>query len=200
MAFHYRSSHLENQGVRGSVNYRKMSESYSNEGYYSKWIAVLVNAVLVLLAALIVLTVCRYFAVPEASRMAADEDREIYYTLEFYDISGAMAASPAVGTSMIDPATGAIMGEIVSLYAAPATTSAVIYREEWQSVPQNAVPSTVELPVQLVTVTVRTTAAYRDGLGYTKNGVRLAMGATYTVSFSGTLASGVCTALTKGES
>ena len=196
MAFRYRS---ENQGVRGSVDYRKMSDAYSNEGYYSKWVAVLVNLFVVLFAALIVFMVCWHFAVPEARRIAGSEDREIYYTLEFYDISGAMAASPAVGTSLLDPATGAVMGEIVSLYAAPATTSAVIYREEWQSVPQNAVPSTVELPVQIVTVTVRTTAAYSEGFGYTKNGVRLAMGATYTVSFSGTLASGVCTALTKGE-
>lgn len=203
MAFRRREkkhfSQKENQGVRGSVAYREMSDSYMNDAHYTRGFFFIVNAVLVLFALAVLGVICWHFAVPDASRAAGYEDREIQYTLTFYDINGAMASSPAVGTSLIDPATGAVLGEITALYAEPATVTAQVFRDEWQTMPENLPASTVELSAKIVTVTVCTKAAYREGQGYTKNGVRLAMGCSYTVSFAGTVASGICTALIKGD-
>ncbi|MBQ2757149.1 MAG: hypothetical protein IJF31_01570 [Clostridia bacterium] len=204
MAFRHRERALPPQtgrkGVRGSVAYREMSDSIIAEAPYHKWLFITVNALLALFTLFVVGVICWHFAVPESRRVAGNEDKEIYYTLEFYDINGAMATAPAVGTSLIDPATGAVLGEITAVYAEPATTNAVIWQEGWHTLPENAVTSTLPLPAQIVSVTVRATVAYREGQGYTKNGMRLAMGESYTVLFSGTLANGVCTAMMKGDS
>lgn len=204
MAFQHReklpSSPKARKGVRGSVAYREMSDSMMSDVQYSKWLLVTVNVVLALFTLAVVGIICWHFAVPATRRAAGYEDKEIYYTLEFYDISGAMATAPAVGTSLIDPATGAVLGEITAVYAEPATANAVVWQEGWQTLPENAVASTLPLPAQIVSVTVRATVAWHEGQGYTKNGVRLAMGESYTVCFSGTLASGVCTAMMKGDS
>ncbi|MBE6604646.1 MAG: hypothetical protein E7639_02945 [Ruminococcaceae bacterium] len=188
------------KGVRGSVAYRELSDSVISDVQYNKWLFITVNVVLVLFALAVTGIICWHFAVPDTRRSAGYEDKEIYYTLEFYDMSGAMATAPAVGTSLIDPATGAVLGEITAVYAEPATVNAVVWQDGWQTLPENAVTSTLPLPAQIVSVTVRATVAYKEGQGYTKNGVRLAMGEAYTVLFSGTLASGVCTAMLKGES
>ena len=203
MAFYHKdkSRSLRNtKGVRGGVAYRELSDNLLNDWQYAKWVFVAVNAVLALLSLLAIFVICRHFVLPDAQREAGREDTEIYYTLAFYDVDGVLATAPAVGTALIDPESGAVMGEITAISTEPATAGAVVWQEGWQTLPENAVPSTVELPYRIVSVTVCTTAAYREEQGYTKNGVRLATGATYTVSVSGTLTSGVCTALRKGES
>jgi hypothetical protein len=167
--------------------------------HYTKGFFFAVNAALVLFALVVVGAICWHFAVPDARRVAGYEDREVQYTLTFYDINGAMASAPAVGTSLIDPVTGAVMGEITALYAEPATVTAQVWRDGWETMPENIPTSTVELSAKIVSITVCTKAAYREGEGYTKNGVRLAMGCSYTVCFAGTVADGVCTALIKGD-
>ncbi|MBQ9803058.1 MAG: hypothetical protein IJW51_08335 [Clostridia bacterium] len=181
-------------GVRGSVAYRQLSDRNANYKNYPRWFFITVNVILILLALAVVTTLVLTFALPRFLPTAA-ERRELTCTLEFYDISGAIGNAPTVGTSLIDPATGEPIGDIVATEVRAHTLSAVLWQEDWEQLPADAVASELTMPVSIVSVTVRLTAEYRAGQGYTRDGVRIAVGERYAVSLAGIVASGTCVLL-----
>ncbi len=187
------------QGVRGGVAYRKLSDSYANDKNYPRWFFIGVNALLILLA-LALLALLLYAFTPLGDLFAIGEKRtEIVYTLELYDVDGALSSAPAIGTSLIDPQTGDVLGEITAMSTSILEVSAVVWQEEWEQLPQDATETTVTLPLKLVTVTVTATARYGADHCYRVAEHEIRVGDAYTVSLAGTVSAATCTNIAQKE-
>lgn len=178
-------------GVRGSVAYRQLSDRNANYKNYPRWFFVTVNAILILLALAVLVSLVFFFALPRFLPTGAARC-ELTCTLEFYDVNGAIASAPTLGTSLIDPKTGELIGEIVATEVRDQTLNAVIWQEGWETPPPDAVASELTMPAKIVSVTVRLTAEYRTDQGYIRDGVRIAVGESYMVSLAGIMANGTC--------
>lgn len=180
------------QGVRGNVAYRKLSESYISEKNCPRALRLGVNAALLLLA-LLLLAVLLVFLTPIGDILAIGYQRiDVSYTLEIYDVDGTVSAAPAAGTSLIDPATGEVLGEIAAISTRPYEVTGVWWEESWITLPNEAESEEITLPVRVVTVSVNAQALYREDKGYRVGDLVLAEGATSVVSLGGTVARAVC--------
>ena len=183
-------------GVRGSVEYRRVSEQYVGQRNYPAALFALVNITLVLLAILLLFAAILAFTPLGKVLVPRGRAEEISLTLEFYDTSGALSAPALVGTALFDAARGEVIGEIVSISARPLSKDVILWQDAWESIPEDAGATPLTYPVQIVTVTVRATAQYREAEGYyTPWGDRLFVGGGYTVTLGGSLVTGRLTAL-----
>lgn len=187
-------------GVRGGVEYRQMSEQYVSQRNYPTALFVAVNTVLVLLSLAIVFAVVVAFTPLADFFSFGSKPAEVTFTLEFYDPSGALSSPAVVGTSLLDAENGTVLGEITAVSAKPLEKSAVLWQEEWESLPSGATPEVLSYPVHIVRVTVRVTAEHRAGEGYRlPNGAALRVGEKYAVSLGASLAVGECVTLVSEE-
>ncbi len=183
-------------GVRGSVEYRRVSEQYAGQKSYPAALFAVVNVLLILLAAFIVLASAWVFTPLGEVWGVGRKERTVTMQLSFYDTSGALSAPALIGSSLFDATSNEVMGEIVDISARQFEKEVVVWQQGWDSLPQDAVTESIAYPVQIVTVTVRLTAEHRAGDGYyTAWGERLCVGGSYAVSFGGSLATGSCVAL-----
>jgi len=183
-------------GVRGSVEYRKVSEQYVGQRSYPPALFAVVNVLLVLFAAFVVLASAWAFTPLGEALSLGKEEHALSLQLVFYDTSGALSAPALAGTAVFDAASNEVMGEIAEISARQLEKEVVLWQEEWDSLPQNAPTESISYPVQLVTVTVHLVAEYRAADGYyTSWGERLYVGGSYAVSLGGSLATGSCVAL-----
>ncbi|MBR2011370.1 MAG: hypothetical protein IKA06_06470 [Clostridia bacterium] len=182
------------QGVRGGVAYRKLSDSYASDKNYSRGLYIGVNAVLAMFVAAVLLLLLLVFTPLGDTWHVLREEADIIYTLEFYDVNGDLCAAPAQGTLLIDPKTGNVMGEIVEITARPYTLPSVLWRD---GEVQTAGFDSEHASAKIVSITVALCAEYEQSVGYSVNGVRIAKGCSYTVSFAGSLATGTCVSIEK---
>ncbi len=187
-----RSLQKNAQGVRGSVAYRKLSDSYANEKNCPRTLLILVNATLVLLALSLLFLLLVFFTPIGDMLSLGFEKTEILYTLELYDVDGSLSSAPVVGTSLIAPQTGEVLGEITAVSTRPCEISGILWQEEWVSLPKDAQPEDLVLPVRVVTVTVKACARYREDRGYLIGDFALPLGGVCCVSLGGTVSSATC--------
>ena len=183
------------QGVRGSVAYRKLSDSYASEKNCPRALLIFVNTTLILLS-LSLLSLLLLFFTPLGDMLAFGFEKvTVSYTLELYDVDGTLSSAPVVGTSLIDPATGEVLGEITAVSTRPCELSGVLWQEEWESLPSDAEAGEITLPVRVVSVTVKARARYREDRGYLVGDLALREGGVCTVSLGGTVSSATCIAV-----
>lgn len=183
-------------GVRGSVEYRRISEEYVGQKRYPALLFAAVNTVLILLAMLLLLAILWVFTPLQDILASGRETCEISLTLEIYDTDGVLSATALVGTAVFDAARGEVIGEIGEITVRPLEKDVAVWQDGWDALPENTPTHTLTYPVQLVTVTVRATAERRATGGYyTAWGERLYVGGGYDVRLGSTLATGKCVAL-----
>lgn len=183
------------QGVRGGVAYRKLSDSYANDKNYPHWFFVGINVLLILLA-LSLLAFLLYLFTPLGDFLELDGERvEICYTLEFYDVTGALATAPLQGAAVTLPETEAVLGEVRAVSVRQAEIPVIEWQPEWETLPQDAPTTTLTHPARLVTVTVAATATRGKDGSYRIGETVLAEGSSYRVSLGGTVAAAACTGL-----
>ncbi|MBR2312721.1 MAG: hypothetical protein IKA46_05485 [Clostridia bacterium] len=180
------------QGVRGNVAYRNLSDSYAGDKNYSRGLYIGVNAALAIFALAVLLLLLLIFTPLGDRWQALQDEAEILYTLEFYDVNGDLGAAPAQGTLLIDPKTGNTMGEIVAITSRPYTLPSSFLRGG-----ETQAGESEHASAKIVSVTVAICAEYEEGIGYSVSGTRIAKGGSYTVSFAGSLATGTCVSIEK---
>ncbi len=192
--FHH--ANLKNgQGVRGGVAYRALSESKAGDREYPRSLYVAVNAVLALFALAILAGLLLVFTpLGEMWNRDKGQAQEILYTIEFYDVNGDLGAAPVEGTHLFDAVTGRDLGEAIGITVSPYVLPPEMLREQADN---EAADSATTGNAQIVSMTVSVNAHYEDGIGYTVYGIRIAKGLSYTVSFSGSVASGNCVSVEK---
>ena len=182
-------------GVRGNVEYRKISEQYVGQRNYPMSLFAVVNTLAVLLAVFVVLAAVWVFTpLREIWSLGREEEMTVEFT--FYDADGAFSSQALEGTALFDAASDAVFGEITAVTARPLEKDVVIWQEGWESLPSDAPVDRLTYPVQLVTVTVRVKTRYRAADGYyTAWGEKLYVGGSYAVSLGGSLVTGYCVTL-----
>ena len=182
--------------MRGSVEYRLVSEQYAGQRNYPPALFALVNITLVLLSLLLLFAVLLAFTPLGKALMPRGKAEDVFLTLEFYDTSAALSAPALVGTALFDAESGEVIGEIVSISASPAQKDVILWQDAWEGIPEDAGTTSITYPVQIVTVTVRATVRYLEADGYyTPWGDRLFVGGGYAVRLGGSLVTGRLTAL-----
>ncbi len=182
-------------GVRGSVEYRKISEEYVGQKKYPAALFATVNAVLILLALLLLLAAIWVFTPLHDMLAFGKEEREVTLTFTFYDTDGVLSAQALAGTSLFGAARNAVIGEITGVTVTPLEKDVIFWQDGWTALPSDAPTDTLTYPVQTVTVTVRACLTYRAADGYyTAWGEKLYVGGNYALNLGGTLATGSCTA------
>ena len=182
------SRKYSNQGVRGGVAYRELSDSYAGDKNYPRLLYVSVNTVLAVFATAIVLGLLLIFTPLGELWRGTGSEVELLYTLEFYDVNGDLTLESAAGTEVLDPATGKSLGRIVRVEKKPYVLPDSFLRSQ-ESTDSSAV---------IISVTVMLVANYEEDLGYTANGMRIAKGESYTVAFGDSMATGMCVSIEKG--
>ena len=161
---------------------------------YPRWLFVLVNLLLVLLACVAILF-SLYFSDLFMFYDYGGEACEVTYSLELYDASGVLYATALEGATVIDAESGTVIGTVQSV----SLRSASVILPDFKT----GEASVTGTNAQTVTVTVHATANYRQGDGYYVDSVRLAMNADYYVTVGEYTGQGSCVTLTKttgGES
>lgn len=206
MAYHDSNADLSRQGlpkngqgVRGGVAYRKLSDSYANDKNYPHWFFIGINALLIVFA-LCLLAFLLYLFTPLGDFFELDgEHVEISYTLEFYDVTGALATAPLQGAAVTLPEAEMTLGEVAAVSVRQAEIPVVEWQPEWEKLPQDAPTTTLTQPARLVTVTVKATATRGKDGSYRIGETTLVAGTSYRVLLGGTVAVAACTGITLGE-
>lgn len=128
------------------------------------------------------------------------EPRQILYTLEFYAVDKDMEHAFREGDTVTDVKSGAAMGVITQV-------SSRVYETYTETPTDEIVPEFDKYVVQkerneewrVVTVTIRVTADYRSGVGYTVDENRIAVGREYELRFPSYTNSGACVSVNKLE-
>ena len=124
------------------------------------------------------------------------EPREILYTVEFYGVDKDMESSFHEGDAVTDMETGAEMGVVTQV-------SSRVYEAYTDTPTDEIVPEFDKHVVQkerneewrVVTVTIKVTADYRRGTGYSVQTNRIAVGREYQLRFPAYTSSGSCVSL-----
>ena len=110
----------------------------------------------------------------------AGEGKMLLYVLEFSDKDGEFISRSAAGKAVTDAVTGTHLGTVVRVEKGDAAASRPIIEGMSDTAPKT------------VLVTVSLSATYFEGEGYRAGDIRIAMGSTYTVSITGSVATGIC--------
>lgn len=155
---------------------------------YPRALFVLVNLMLVLLACVAILF-SLYFSDLFVFYGYGGEACEITYSLELYDASGVLYTTALEGASVIDAESGTVIGAVQSV----SLRAASVLLPDFATGEANV----TDTSAQIVTVTVLSTAKYRQGNGYYVDGVRLAMNADYYVTVGEYTGQVSCVTLTR---
>ena len=126
------------------------------------------------------------------------ESREIVYTVEFYGVDKDMEYAFREGDTVTDAHSGAVLGVITQVNSR--------VHEAYTDIPTDEiVPEFDKYVVQkqrndewrVITVSIRVTADYRAGTGYTVQSERIAVGREYQLNFPSYTDSGACVSLVR---
>ena len=125
------------------------------------------------------------------------EPREILYVVEFYGVDKDLESSFHEGDAVTDMQTGAAMGVVTQV-------SSRVYEAYTDTPTDDIVPEFDKHVVQkerneewrVITVTIKVTADYREGTGYSVQANRIAVGREYQLAFPAYTSSGACVSLT----
>ena len=125
------------------------------------------------------------------------EPRQIVYTVEFYGVDKEMEFAFREGDTVTDMQTGAVMGVVTQV-------SSRVYEVYTDTPSDEIVPEFDKYVVQkkrneawrVVTVSIQVTADYQEGVGYTVDTQRIAIGREYQLCFPSYTSNGACVSLT----
>lgn len=167
-------------------------------GGHRRWLFLLVD---VLLLAAIVASVIFLVVLLSPVEVFGDTDeevRELTYTVELAGVEQATVEALQPGDTVIDKETGAVIGTIFAIEPprpytaytdqASATKDPVLDKH-------TVVKVTYPDDLSTVVLTVTVSAEYLQGVGYTVDGCRVAVGREYELCFPAYTCKGVCVAL-----
>jgi cytoskeletal protein RodZ len=123
-----------------------------------------------------------------------DEARTVTYTVEFKGVEKDAFASLRKGDTVVDKATGAVVGVVTDLEPRKYVVYTDVPTAEKDETLDSHVVTRTEYPEEFTTVsvTVTVTADYAEGVGYSVDGCRIAVGREYELNFPGCAGKGVC--------
>lgn len=124
------------------------------------------------------------------------EQRLIVYTVEFAGVDQSFLSSFREGDAVTDAATGSQMGEItqIKIREYEAYTN-VPTPEKDPAFGMHVVRKETNEKLKTVTVVIRVSADYEEGVGYSAEECRIAVGKEYQLRFPSYTDNGVCLAL-----
>lgn len=123
-----------------------------------------------------------------------DEARTVTYTVEFKGVEKDAFSSLRKGDTVVDKATGAVVGVVTDLEPRKYVVYTDVPTAEKDETLDSHVVTRTEYPEEFTTVsvTVTVTADYAEGVGYSVDGCRIAVGREYELNFPGCAGKGVC--------
>lgn len=123
-----------------------------------------------------------------------EEARTVTYTVEFKGVDKDAFASLRKGDTVVDKATGAVVGEVTDLEPRKYVVYTDVPTDEKDETLDSHVVTKAEYPEEFTTVsvTITVTADYVAGVGYTVDGCRIAAGREYELNFPGCAGKGTC--------
>ena len=128
------------------------------------------------------------------------EPREILYSVEFSAVDKDLVSSFRVGDSVTDANTGSSLGVIAEVQTRDYET--YVNAPTPEVVPEigkHLVQKADNEEWKTVTLVIRVTADYEQGVGYKAQECRIAVGRTYQLLFPNYTDEGVCLSVTDGE-
>lgn len=120
------------------------------------------------------------------------EQRDVLYTLELVGVDRVSLEALHVGDSVTDAQTGSVIGEITAVDSRPYAFYTDVPNEYGGKYVVNKETSADKYTV---TVTVRASADYEQGVGYTVEDCRIAVGRAYELHFPHYAGEGSCISL-----
>ncbi len=159
--------------------------------------------IIILLLLLLFVAALVILMIPSATDFLGSEgDTSIVYTVVFsgVDESLALSANIADGQTVVDEATGRVIGTVVGNMQTDPYYE-FVSKEHVDEEGNSSVLLTRELyeGKKDITVTLTANATYSEGKGYEVDGCRIACNKEYKMIFPGFTGSGVCTVVTEGE-
>lgn len=123
-----------------------------------------------------------------------DEVRTVSYTVEFKGVEKDAFASLRKGDTVVDKASGAVVGVVTDLEPRKYVVYTDVPTDEKDETLDSHVVTRTEYPEEFTTVsvTITVTADYAEGVGYTVDDCRIAVGREYELNFPGCAGKGVC--------
>ena len=162
-----------------------------------RWFFLLVDILLLLVVLTAVFFLVVILTPLDLFKGSKIEERSIVYTVELAGVDRDSIEALAVGDTVTDTQTGSAIGIVTEVHSRPYEAYTDIPTTEMDAglnsylVTKNTYPDNFKT----VTVTVRATADYESGIGYTVERSRIAVGRSYDLRFSSYSGSGVCVTL-----
>ena len=127
------------------------------------------------------------------------EQREVLYTVELAGIDRDSVEALHIGDVVTDAATGSVIGVVEAVDSRPYEVYTDIPTQEIDEELNSHVVTKNTYPdnFNTVTVTIRVTADYTPGVGYTAEECRIAVGRSYELHFPEYAANCVCVTFTE---
>ena len=123
------------------------------------------------------------------------EERDIAYTVELDSVSPDMLAYLKKGDLVYDAAGKEIAGFVTEIKSSDSVR--YTYNEENGAIEKTVLPSDEDGKIpQTVQITIRVSASYDEGTGYSVNGGRIVSGNNIELCFPGFTGTGKCIAVT----
>ncbi len=188
LSFHENGIHF------GALRVSAGQDSSKRSRKYPRWLFVALNLILVLLAGIAILF-SLYLSDLFTPSAFFGEKRELQYTLEIYDADAVIDVTALEGAEVIDAQSGTVIGNVLAV----SSRSLDVLLPDFK----NGETTSTEVQRTVLTLTVSTTARYKQGDGYYVDDIRLAMNQNYLVSVGDYTGKGSCVTLTvstEGES
>jgi len=119
----------------------------------------------------------------------------VTYTLELEDLDDATFAALSVGQILLDFESGATIGTVVAVDSRAYETYTANPTDDKDPELDSFLVETLTHSTHTAIVTVTLDADYEEGVGYTTDDIRIAVGRTYCIAFGEYMAQGVCVTL-----
>ena len=160
-----------------------------------KWLFWTVDVLLILIIVAAILFAVSLLTPFSLFGSDGEEERNIQYTVEFVGVDSDSIAMLKVGDTVTDAKTGSVIGTVVAINNRPyeVYTDTPVYDKTLDS----WIVGTYTYPDSYATVmvTIAVTATYEQGVGYTAEDCRIAVGGSYELRFPCYTASGECIAI-----
>ena len=148
----------------------------------------LVDLCLIILILAAIALILVYLIPGLSSRFQHFDERGIMYTLEFNGVDAAFSANIKSGDAVFNAAKNYRIGTVKSVES--ASFRVISYNEQTGMAEMKEHPE-----LKTIIITVSADAVYNEGIGYSVNGDRIAVGHTYNVRFLNFSGEATCSAL-----
>lgn len=153
----------------------------------------IVDVALIVVMLCLVLVAVEYFTSFSLSGIGGTT-RMIEYTLEFESVNGEMAQNVVTGNTVLSASGHKSLGKISAVSEQPAV--AYVYDPTAGALEARELPVDAQGHTRVrLRVTVKTEASYREGDGFSVNGVRISIGDSVGVGMEGFSGSGKCVSI-----